>query len=726
MMALLPAMAWAEVGDEFTADGLKYKVTSESPKIVELIGYDGEQPTGALAIPATVNSYTVTSIGAYAFNFCTGLTTVSIPESVTSIGEYAFNSCKVLTSIMVNEGNESYSSKEGVLFDKAGTTLIIYPAGKAEAYSVPKGVTSIGEKAFHNCTGLTSASIPESVMSIGKEAFRGCSGLTSIEIPNSVTSIGDWVFIDCTSLTSIVISNSVTSIGDAPFNGCFALTSIVVTNGNAVYDSRENCNAIIRTKDNTLIAGCKNTTIPNSVTSIGRNAFSGFRDLHTITIPEGVTSIGDYAFYGTMLSGIELPTTVTNIGDYAFASTGLAGILIPANVTSIGICAFALNNGLNVVMFADGSQLTTIGEGAFSGCDLWNFSIPASVTSIGDYAFQGNRNMTSINIPDGVTKIGVKTFSQCSGLTKINIPKGVTSIGEEAFNGCKGLTSFIIPAAVTFIGKMAFGACSNIAHVYCYADIEALTWEPHSGLSFMRNRATQCHVRGNPEAWQSKYTNVYVTFVGGLPEIIDTPTTVNLSETAESGQATTTESGVTTSLGEEDVVDTADGSVTIVSSMTNDAVKELIDTTQPGSSYFNETFKGFYFLLAAGKGKVEFDIETSGGYSLGVMKGTELVGIYTQTTKGTVTIPYDIAEDTWFFAYPVVNTPAAANRAASDGALKVYGLRIIPEESGTPDGIDNLTTNNSKGKGVYNLAGQRIGGMAKGLNIVDGKKVMVK
>lgn len=221
----------------------------------------------------------------------------------------------------------------------------------------------------------------------------------------------------------------------------------------------------------------------------------------------------------------------------------------------------------------------------------------------------------------------------------------------------------------------------------------------------------------------------YQEYEGSEPEpvVIAEETTVNPSENAEPGQATTTESGVTTSLGDEDVVDAAEGNVTIVSSMTNDAVKELIETTQPGSSYFNETFKGFYFLLAAGKGKVEFDIETSGGYSLGVMKGSELVGVYTQSTKGTVTIPYDLEEDTWFFAYPVVNTPAAANRAAGDGALKVYGLRIIPEESGTPDGINNLAPAFAKGNGVvYNLQGQRTDGLQKGLNIVDGKKVWVK
>jgi len=221
--------------------------------------------------------------------------------------------------------------------------------------------------------------------------------------------------------------------------------------------------------------------------------------------------------------------------------------------------------------------------------------------------------------------------------------------------------------------------------------------------------------------------NFWMEYAGSEPEpiVIAEETTVNPSENAEPGQATTTESGVTTSLGTEDVVDATEGSITMTSSMTTESVKELIETTRPGSTYFAEQFKGFYFLLAASKGKVEFDIETTGGYSLGVMKGSEFVGLFTQTTKGTVTIPYDLEEDTWFFAYPVVNTPAAANRAPGEGALKVYGLRIIPETQ--PDGINNLTPAFAKGNGtVYNLQGQRINGLQKGLNIVDGKKVMVK
>ena len=162
--------------------------------------------------------------------------------------------------------------------------------------SMTYSVTSIGESAFHDCSRLTSITIPESVTSIGRSAFFGCSSLTSITIPESVTSIGESAFRGCSSLTSITIPESVTSIGSSAFYGCSSLTSIIVKEGNIVYDSRDNCNAIIETSSNKLIVGCSATIIPESVTSIGESTFSGCSSLTSITIPEGVTSIGDYAF----------------------------------------------------------------------------------------------------------------------------------------------------------------------------------------------------------------------------------------------------------------------------------------------------------------------------------------------------------------------------------------------------------------------------------------------
>ena len=276
---------------DFEVDGIYYNIISSSDLTVG-VTYEDDlfeyEYRGEVVIPATVTynskTYSVTSIGNYAFNGCDGLTSITIPNSVTSIGNSAFNGCDGLTSI-----------------------------------TIPNNVTSIGNSAFNGCDGLTSITIPNSVTSIGNYAFSICSGLTSIDIPGSVTSIGVGAFSYCYGLTSITIPNSVTSIGGSAFKVCDALTSIIIENGNTVYDSRDNCNAIIETETNTLVVGCKNSTIPNSVTSIGNSAFNGCDGLTSITIPNSVTSIGVGAFnYCTGLTSITIGNGVTSIGNSAF------------------------------------------------------------------------------------------------------------------------------------------------------------------------------------------------------------------------------------------------------------------------------------------------------------------------------------------------------------------------------------------------------------------------
>ena len=316
-------------------------VTVVSPPIFGYSNLNGE-----MTIPDTVTNggidYQVTSIGDNAFNGCTGLTSVKIPNSVTSIGDNAFYRCTGLKSLTIGNLVESigYAAFAGC----EGLTSL----------TIPNSVTSIGLCAFDGCKGLKSVEIPNSVTSIGEYAFSGCTGLTSVEIPNSVTSIGECAFYQCTGLASVEIPNSVKSIGDNAFSGCSGLTSV---------------------------------EIPNSVTSIGNSAFSGCTGLKSLTIGNSVTSIGGFAFIGcSSVTSLTIPNSVTSIGDHAFnACTGLTSLTIGNNVDTIKVAAFADCIGLSMMMVKASTPPTLTDSNVFTGVTT---SIPVYVPNDSLSAYQ--------------------------------------------------------------------------------------------------------------------------------------------------------------------------------------------------------------------------------------------------------------------------------------------------------------------------------------------------
>ena len=364
----------------------------------------------------------VTTIGEYAFNWCESLTSIVIPDSVTTIGDRAFYYCQNLTDVTIGNGVTSfgedilygcdsltafygeYASEDNRCLIVDGVLKYFAPTGLTE-YTIPDGVTTIGDRAFYNCQNLKSITIPDSVTSIGNNAFQNCYNLTNVTIPDSVTTIGDNAFYYCRNLKNVDIPDSVTSIGERAFYNCTNLTSVVIGNG---------------------------------VTTIETNAFYGCYNITNVTMGNNVTSIGDNAFYGcNYLTSVY----ITDIAAWCNISFG--------NDYANPLCK-ARNLYLN-------NELVT------------DLIIPDSVTSIGNYAFRNCDSLTSVTIPDSVTSIGNYTFYDCDNLTSITIPDGVTTIGESAFYSCDGIRSISIPDSVTSIGQNAFYYCTSLSSVYCKA-----------------------------------------------------------------------------------------------------------------------------------------------------------------------------------------------------------------------------------------------------------------
>ena len=470
---------------EVTIDNIQYELDSlnNTASVIQ------SEYAGDVVIPAQIHVdgsiYIVNSIENDAFNDCSAVTSIVIPNTVTFIGKFAFYGCSSLTSI-----------------------------------TIPNSITKIGGYAFMGCSSLSAITIPSSVTFIGPCAFDS-SYLTSIEvetnnttydsrnncnaiietatntliigcqctiIPNNITSIGNNAFDGCSSLNRIIIPHSVKKIGEYAFSNCPSLASIKVETGNTIYDSRKDCNAIIETATNTLVVACKNTFIPDNVVSIGDYAFDGCNSLSFITIPDSVKRIGNRAFYKcSSLISITIPNSIISIGGGAFEDSGIynddskweEGVLYISN------CLIAANENLcSIYTIQDNTRL--IGDYAFRYCEsLKKIIIPTSVTSIGKYAFTACSSLASIIIPDSVTNIDEGAFHECSSLYSIILPNGIKSIKCSTFSGCFDLTSIILPNSISRIEDYAFYDCSSLTSITIPSGVTHIDKHAFGSCSFL-------------------------------------------------------------------------------------------------------------------------------------------------------------------------------------------------------------------------------------------------
>ena len=473
---------FSAVGDNvFYLDYVKYSI-EEGHLVVS--GYDKTGFKGIANIVASItykgSTYEVLEIGNEAFSGCKSLTSVTISNSVTSIGGYAFSDCENLNSVVIGDN-----------------------------------VVEIGANVFYSCGNLTSVIIPNSVKYLGESAFMDCEGLASVIIGSNVMRIAERVFDGCCSLDSVTIPNSVKYIGLGVFDGCSNLNSLQVESGNTVYDSRENCNAIIATITNALVRGCNKTTIPNTVKSIKEYAFSGSSDLTSLVIPNSVISIGEYAFQGcnsltslqvesgntvydsrencnaiietetnTLVRGCNntnIPSSIISIGENAFFDCdSLTSVVIPNSVRFIENNAFAGCNSLTSLIIEDGTETLSFGNNSFENYLLKKIYLGRNV---GSSAFRGCSSLTSLTIGDLVTSIPNSAFESCVALTSVTIPCSVKSVGNNAFSGCSSLTSATIEDGTEILSlyNSPFGN-SSVENLYLGRNVNNSAFEGCNSL----------------------------------------------------------------------------------------------------------------------------------------------------------------------------------------------------------------------------------------------------
>ena len=512
ILALLPLIAYAY---DFASDGFYYNINPDDASVsVTYKNEDFNSYSGSVVIPSTTQYnnklYSVTSIDWHAFGECSGLTSVTIPNSVTNIGEYAFYKCSGLTSVTIP--NSVTSIGFYAFYDCTGLTSIIFGnnveriGGSAFDNTAwldnqPDGVVYAGKVAYKykgTMSENTHITIKDGTLGIAESAFVWCSNLISVTLPDGLTNIGSGAFLK-TRLQSFNIPESVTRIGDGALGWVDEIPWLYNHPTGLVYVGK------FLYKYKGTMPEDTHITIKDGTVRIADCALAGYKNITSVTIPESVISIGEQAFYYcTGLTSITVPKSVKSIGESAFGyCTGLTSIDITEGVTSIGNLAFELYSGLTSITIPN--SVTSIGNNAFSPCrSLTSVTIPESVTSIGRNVFFDCSGLTSVTLPNSLTRIPSGIFGRCSSLTSITIPNSVTSIGSWVFRECSGLTSVTIGNSVTSIEEHAFEECRGLNSLTCLAKNV-----PNTGYQIFRYVPTSSATLYVPESSIDAYKSTY-------------------------------------------------------------------------------------------------------------------------------------------------------------------------------------------------------------------------
>lgn len=454
------------------------------------------------------------SLGDYAFENCTSLKEIAVPSGTTHVGSKAFSDC---TSLEKVELPDTLTSIYSMAFKNCATLTEI---------EIPDNVVTVGDYLFSGCEKLLHVKLPANMQKIVNSSFSDCNSLEEIEIPESVTEIEDYAFKFCSSLKSINIPKNVNSISNDAFYSCPAISSISVSPENTVYDSRNNCNAIIESETNTLFLGCKNTVIPNGITKIGDYALAGCENSSgLIIIPEGVAEIGNGAFFNVRDTYIALPKSVTKIGASAFSCIY---ILYEGteeewnNIDKGGIYATVCYN-------SDYNHLDEAGIKGECGDNLTYTIRVISKTMIiegtgpmSDFGWgiaqEYNSEITELILSDGITTIGASAFYYYQNLkSNVTIPASVTEIGLGAFQG-SGITGITVlnPKCVLEYDYPAYneGIIPEAATIYGYDNSTAQKYAENYNREFV-SLGNYCEINGH------SYQDGYCTICDGKdPEYV--------------------------------------------------------------------------------------------------------------------------------------------------------------------------------------------------------------